>query len=86
MDLRDLSAICSCQDRYNCKHAIALVLSYLNGKFVKNNTELAKAYPIAAASDVESVIMKILKFPSESDVLEVVRLLRLRGKEIDKDF
>jgi len=86
VDLNDFSAICSCPVRYNCKHAVALILSYLNGKFTENNTELAKAYPITAVSDVGSVIKKILKYPSENDVLDVVRLLRFRGKDVSKDF
>jgi len=86
VDLSDLTGICSCPIRYNCKHAVAVILSYLNGEFVENNSKLAEAYPITAVKDVEDVVKKLLKYLNEKSVLDIVRLLRFHGEKLDKDF
>jgi len=86
VDLTDLTAICSCPVRYNCKHAVSLILAHVSGYSSENSSKIAEAYPLLVVSDVKDVVKKLLKYPSEKNVLDAVRLLRFRKDELDKEF
>ena len=86
VNLTDLRAICSCPVRYDCKHAVALILAHINGYFSEDSSRIAEAYPLLVVSDVKDVIKKLLKYPCERNVLDVVRLLRFRKDNFDKEF
>ena len=86
VNLTDLTAICSCPVRYNCKHAVSLILAHVNGYSSEDSSKIAEAYPLLVVSDVKDVIKKLLKYPSERNVLDVVRLMRFRKDEFDKEF
>lgn len=86
VSLIDLTAICSCPVRYNCKHAVSLILAHVNGYSSEDSSKIAEAYPLLVVSNVEDVVKKLLKYPSERNVLDVVRLMRFRKDELDKEF